>query len=406
MSTASAAKPISLGKVLAIPSFRSLWISQLVSIFGDFLAIYAVISMMSFKMHATPRQITLVTVFFMLPLSIVGPLAGVFVDRWNPKRTMITSDLVRAVLILGLLLAHAPWQIYAVFFAASTLSAFFVPAQSVTLPQIVPPEGLLSANAAMQQAMQMVRIVSPAISGALVGWLGENACYLADSATFLVSAAMISRIAIPERPPHDEAQMKSVMADLTSGMRFIFTHPVISFVIISIAAGMFAMGAFGSLTAVFVRDILHSNSYLFGTLGSMIGLGMLVGSIAVSKIAGRVENKANLIVSGMMLCGAFITVVALFPNVFVAVAGCLGIGLGASLLIIPSMAMMQGHVPHEMRGRVSSSSMSVMTMTQGIALVFAGDLASRFGIIPVYYGSGALLAAIGMVGFFWLRKAK
>src|SRR5216684_4445450 len=136
---------LTIRQALAIPSFRKLWLAQLVSIFGDFLALYAVLSEMSFKMHASARSITLVSVSYLLPL------AGVFVDRWNPKRTMVVSDLARAALALGLVISGAPWHIYLVFVAISAFSSFFMPARSVVLPQIVPKEGLLSANAAIQQ---------------------------------------------------------------------------------------------------------------------------------------------------------------------------------------------------------------------------------------------------------------
>jgi MFS transporter, DHA3 family, macrolide efflux protein len=128
-------------------------------------------------MHGTPRQVTLITVFFLLPLALISPIAGVFVDRWDPRRTMIVSDLSRGVLILGLVFANVPEHVYAVLFAVSVFSSFFVPAQSVVVPQIVPPQGLLSANAAMQQAMQVVRIISPVVSGAIVGWFGSSICY-------------------------------------------------------------------------------------------------------------------------------------------------------------------------------------------------------------------------------------
>src|ERR1035438_2222905 len=103
---------LSMRQALAIPDFRKLWLAQMVSIFGDFLALYAVLSAMSFRMHATARAITLVSVFFLLPMAFIGPVAGVFVDRWNPKRTLVTSDLARAVLALGLVVAGAPWHIY------------------------------------------------------------------------------------------------------------------------------------------------------------------------------------------------------------------------------------------------------------------------------------------------------
>src|SRR5690349_15875560 len=121
MSETSPAPPTGIRDVLALPAFRRLWLSQVVSVFGDFIVLYAVIAVVSFQMHGTPRQVTLITVFFLLPFALIGPIAGVFVDRWDPKRTMILSDLVRAVLILGLVFTHAPWQVYAVIFTVSTV---------------------------------------------------------------------------------------------------------------------------------------------------------------------------------------------------------------------------------------------------------------------------------------------
>ncbi len=391
-------------QALAIPAFRKLWLAGLVSIFGDFLALYAVLSAMSFRMHASPRAITLVSVAFLVPMALVGPLAGVFVDRWNPKRTMVASDLTRAVLVLGLVIAGAPWHIYMVFLALSTFSSFFLPSRSVVLPQIVPMEGLMSANALIQQTMQIMQIASPAIAGALAGWAGPSICYYLDSASFVFSGLMIAAMVIPVRPAHANRQMESVLKDLSSGTRFILGHPVISFVILSIAAGTFAMSAFSSLTAVFVRDILHSNSYLFGALGSLIGAGMLFGGFLVAPLARRIQQKAHLVTVGILLCGVSIGVIARIPNDIVALAGCLGIGLGASLMIIAATTIMQGQVPQEMRGRVTSSAMSLISMSQGVALLFAGDLASRFGIVSVFYGSAALLVVISLGGAIRLRR--
>jgi MFS family permease len=389
---------------LAIPAFRKLWLAQLVSIFGDFLALYAVLSAMSFRMHASARAITLVSVSFLLPLAFVGPVAGVFVDRWNPKRTLVTSDLTRAVLALGLVIAGVPWHIYMVFFALSTFSSFFLPARSVVLPQIVPMEGLMSANAVMQQTVQILQIASPAIAGALVGWVGPDTCYYLDSASFVFSGLMIAAMTIPPRPAHANREMKSVLGDLFSGMRFILGHPVISFVILSIAAGTFAISAFGSLTAVFVRDVLHSNTYMFGALGSLIGAGMLAGGFVVTPLARRIQQKAHLVSAGILVCGVFIALIARIPNDVVALAGCFGIVMGGSVMIIPATTLMQVQVPHQMRGRVTSSSMSLISISQGIALLFAGDFASRFGIVTVFYGSAALLMLISLGGTIRLRK--
>jgi MFS family permease len=87
-----------------------------------------------------------------------------------------------------------------------------------------------------------------------------------------------------------------------------------------------------------------------------------------------------------------------------ALAGCVAIGVGASLLTIAAATLLQGQVPAEMRGRVSSSSMSLISISQGVALLFAGDLASRFGIAAVFYGSAVLLLLIAVAGTFRLRK--
>ncbi len=391
-------------QALAIPSFRKLWLAQMVSIFGDILALYAVLSAMSFRMHASARAITLVSVFFLLPMALIGPLAGVFVDRWNPKRTMVVSDLSRAVLALGLVVAGAPWHIYMVFFALSTFSSFFLPARSVAMPQIVPMEGLMSANALIQQTVQMMQMASPAIAGALAGWAGPSVCYYLDSGSFIFSGLMIAAMVIPARPAHANRHVDSVLKDLFSGTRFILGHPVISFVILSIAAGTFAMSAFGSLTAVFVRDVLHSNSYLFGALGSVIGAGMLSGGMLVAPLARRIQQKAHLVNAGILLCGISIALIAAVPNDVVALIGCLGIGIGASLMVIAATTLMQGQVPQEMRGRVTSSAMSLISLSQGIALLFAGDLASRFGIVAVFYGSAAMLLLISLAGAIRLRK--
>src|SRR5436853_7451230 len=140
---------MTIREVLKIKPVRNLWLAQVVSVFGDFLAIFAVLSYVSFNLHASAAQVTLISVSFMIPFALIGPVAGVFVDRWNVKRTMIASDLIRAGLALLLIFVPGLYGIYAILFALSMVSTFFMPAQSVTVRTLVPPHGLLSANALM-----------------------------------------------------------------------------------------------------------------------------------------------------------------------------------------------------------------------------------------------------------------
>src|SRR6202046_2607910 len=123
--------PLSMGDVMRIPMLRKLWYAQVVSVFGDFLALFAVISILTFRLHATAQQVTGVQIAYMLPIAILGVLAGVFVDRWPLKPTMVSSDLTRAFLCLLLLFATQVWHFYAVLAAISIVSSFFGPAQGV-----------------------------------------------------------------------------------------------------------------------------------------------------------------------------------------------------------------------------------------------------------------------------------
>src|SRR5919202_1275516 len=155
--------------------------------FGDVLALFAVLAVVSFTMHGTPQEITGVQIAYMLPIVFVGPIAGVFVDRWPLKPTLVASDLIRAGLALLLIPSTAVWHVYLVLAALSSVSAFFGPAQQVTIRTHVPLNGLVSANALMQIAFMGMRVVGPAAAGAIASSFGPQTCYALDVASFVVS---------------------------------------------------------------------------------------------------------------------------------------------------------------------------------------------------------------------------
>src|SRR5207302_3188027 len=185
-----------MGAVMRIPMMRRLWYAQVVSVFGDFLALFAVISILTFRLHATAQQVTGVQIAYMLPIAILGILAGVFVDRWPLKPTMVSSDSVRAALCLLLLAATQVWHFYAILAAISVVSSFFGPAQGVAIRSAVPLHGLRSANALMQQVMFGMRIIGPAIAAFMVAYLGPASCYIFDAVSFVASACLIATLAI------------------------------------------------------------------------------------------------------------------------------------------------------------------------------------------------------------------
>ena len=384
--------------------FLRLWIAQTVSLFGDFVAAFAVQVAVVFRMHGSARDVTGVLLASLAPAIVLGPVAGVFADRWDPRRTMIVSDVARGLLILLLaFVTHLP-QLYALCFLVSCFSSFFAPAQAIAIPLLVQREDLMAANARMQQTMQLARIVSPAAAGAIATGLGESACYYADSLSFFFSAAMLATLTCHRPAIAQPRRLRVIGGELMQGLRFLFTNPKLSFVTLSWAAGTFAAGCFGALASLYVRDTLHAHASVLGMIGSMIGLGTLAGSAVVGRLA-RGRDAAPLIGIGMLVVGSAILLLAAFPSRMAALVGAAGIGLGVAVVMVAATAMLQGETPAGMRGRISSGSASVMSMAYGGAIVLSGGWAARVGVLPVFFLSAALLFITGLCGIWRYKRA-
>jgi len=393
---------LSFREALRIRAVRRLWFAQIVSVFGDFLAIFAVFSVVTFQMHGTPVQVSMILVAFLTPFAFVSPLAGVYVDKWNVKATMIASDAIRGVLIVSLLFVRDLYAIYAIFFALSTVSSFFMPAQSVAVRALAPAEGLMAVNALMSQAIQVSQIVAPSIAGLLVQFVGANSCFVFDSFSFFFSAGMIATLAIHRAPAPASGAASTVLASLRQGFRFIVTHSAISFVMLSMASGMFAVRCFGSLLSIYVRDILKSTADVFGYLNSLIGIGMIVASQFLPRFARKV-SKPHLVIYGLCGMGFGVLVTALFGRLSTTAIGMLALGFSAAFIMVTSSTLLQQETPHELLGRVSSSMMCIMAVSQVLAMFVAGPVAQRAGIRNLYFGSAAMLVTIAGLGLARLR---
>src|SRR5262249_31769972 len=349
-----------------------------------------------------------ISVAFLIQFALSGRIAGVCVDRLDARLTMIASDLIRSALALGLVFASGLDQIYAILFALSAVSTFFVPAQTIMIRSITPREGLMAANALMQQAFQVVRIVSPAIAGAMVRWIGAKPGYYFDSASFIFSASMIAAIAVSRAiaataaaAPSERGKLKSILNDLLAGARFIFTHATISFVMLAMAAGMFALSCFAPLIAIYGRDTVKSTEFQFGVINSLIGVGMIFATQFITRFAKN-RSKSLLVVAGLFGMGMAVAVMASVGHLAVAAVGAFGIGFGAIFIIVPTQTLMQQETPVELVGRVSSSFMSVLSVSQLVGLIVSGSLAHTLGIKNLFFASAAMLVLFACFGYLRL----
>ncbi len=402
---------MSFAAVLRIDVMRRVWYAQMISLFGDWLALFAVIAVVSFAMHGSPKQIIGVQIAYMLPIVFVGPIAGVFVDRWPLKPTLVSSDLIRAVLALMLIPSAALWQVYIVLAALSSVSAFFGPAQQVTIRTHVPMHGLIAANALMQIAFMGSRIVGPATAGAIASTFGPRACYALDVLSFVLSAALIGSVAIKRStmaasPAGSSSnRIHVIWRDMREGMHFIVHHAAVLFVVLAMAAGLFIIGCFGPLVAIFVRDNLQGSARLFGFVSGTIGVGLLLGTQILRKLAARVSDD-TMVLSGLagIGVGAFLLGAVVHPAA--TLLSSFTIGFAFSAIMVPAQTLLQRETPHAMIGRVSSTNISVAFLGQIIGLLMSGVLADMFGVRTVFVLCAGLAFALAAGGRAFLHAKR
>jgi MFS family permease len=420
----NAPEPLSMAEVLRVVTLRRLWYAQIVSAFGDFLALFAVITIMTFQLRATPQQVTGLNIAYLLPIALLGVISGVFVDRWPLKLTLVGSDFTRAALCLLLFFVHNNiWGFYAVMASISIFSSFFGPAQGVAIRSAVPFHGLRSANALMQQVMFIMRIVGGPIAVTIVKIFGAHACYGLDAASFIASGSLIASLALtipaaalkPAAPDAEPSGVASILTDMKVGAGFIFHHAALLFVIVALAAGMFVMGCFGPLIAVYVRDTLHASSTIFAVTSASIGIGLLAGVNILNAFAKRIPNTTQVYLGlgGIALGTALLAAAPLMPVALpllhtdmpavITIFGCFLIGFACAGIIVPSQTLIQQETPAALMGRVGSTTMSAIFSAQIAGLLLSGILADHTSVRSVFAICTAMLAVLIVAGKLWME---
>ena len=183
------------------PAFRSLWLAQVVSMAGDWFNAVATVVLIN-RYANSGLAVSLLFLARYVPPFFAGPLAGVLADRFDRKAILIASDLLRAGIVLGFLAVDGPervWLVYLLTTAQFVVSAFFEPARSALVPQLVPKEDLLVTNTLAGTTYSSMLVLGAALGGAVAAVFGVGVALVIDSVSFLVSAALIWRIAAPAR---------------------------------------------------------------------------------------------------------------------------------------------------------------------------------------------------------------
>jgi MFS family permease len=265
----------------------------------------------------------------------------------------------------------------------------------------------------MQQAFFIMRIIGPSSAAFLVAAFGAKSCYYLDALSFLISGSLIASLTLsaPKKsaaagqPAQQKTGIASILHDMRQGASFILHHTAVLFVIVAMASGMFVMGCFGPLIAVYVRDNLHQSTRTFGVASAMIGVGLLVGVNVLNTVGKRIANTTQ-VYCGLGGIAIATLLMALLPHTAIAIFGCFLVGFAAAGIIVPAQTLIQQETPHELMGRVGSTNMSVIFGAQIAGLLLSGVLAEHTSVRRVFLLSTGMLAALMLAGKLWMEPQK
>jgi MFS family permease len=391
-------------------NFRLLFIGQAVSQLGDWfnaVAIYALI--LDLTGSATAVAWMLIVQF--LPIAIVGPLAGVVVDRIDRRRLMIVADLARGCLILGLLLvrrADQVWIAYVVMASSVTASAFFEPARTATIPNVTSAEELLPASAMSGAAWSAMMAVGAAVGGLMTAVFGREAAFVVNAASFFVSAWFIARTRFDStpaaRPPLRGLASMTGVTDLVEGFQYLRGRSHVA-ALMFVKAGWGFAGGMLLLLTIFGQRVFPvggSTAAGIGVLYGARGIGTGLGALALRWILVQEPRRLRMTIApAYFFIGAFYVVLAGARALPLAAAAVLLAHFAGSVIWVFSTVLLQLEVPDRFRGRVFATELALVTLTASISSYWMAYELDRVGRSPRTL-SLALGVLFWVVGLAWL----
>jgi MFS family permease len=202
--------------------------------------------------------------------------------------------------------------------------------------------------------------------------------------------------------PAEKTGLARILADMQVGIGFIFHHAGILFVMLAMASGMFVIGCFGPLIAVYVRDSLHASTRTYGVASAMIGVGMFVGVNALTTL-GRKSKNVVLVYSGLGGIALGVCLLTGLTHISSTIAATLIIGFAVAGIIVPATTMMQQETPPALMGRVGSTFMSLIFTAQISGLIVSGLIADYLGVRHVFAYCAVLLVLLIAAGRLWME---
>ncbi|MEM7132915.1 MAG: MFS transporter [Chloroflexota bacterium] len=396
----------SLLRALRSPSFALLWGGQTCSRLGDYL--YEIgLAWWVLETTGSATAMAAVLAFAFGPMVLLGLIGGVAVDRYSRLHIMLLADIIRGgTALLVALLAFTGrlelWHVYGLSLVFGLAEAFFHPAYSATVPDLVPEEDLSSANSLTSLSIQLGRIAGPGLGALIIGLMGTEAIFLINGTTFGIAAVLliplVKRKEVGAASLHKPTPDADFLASLKEGVRYVWAVPWLWRSIIIFTLTNIMLGGPYRVSLPMLVDEMGSGINVLGFLTGLFAAGYILGGLVLGSKA-QIRNRGMMIFGGVAMAG-FMLFLYGFPIgiVGLAVAALLN---GAALEVsgLAWMNSMQELIPREKLGRVISidtlGSMALMPLGYGVA-GWATDL---YGPMLIFAIGGGLTACIGLMAY-------
>jgi len=345
-------------------------------------------------------QFTLIAVFAAVPSLIISPIAGTLVDRWDRRRVLIVSNILLAsntLIILFLLFNNqlSIWHIYVLTVTAAIYGAFPLPARAAITPLLISKEQLGRANGLMQFGQAGVQILGPALAGIAVVTIGIQGVMVIDFVSFfaVLLSLLVVRIPRPLISAASRAAQGSLLREMRYGWDYLVARPGMLTLLLLFAISNFLLGSVVILVTPLILSI--SDPAGLGTVASIAGFGMLVGSVVVM-VWGIPKNRILGVLGGSFIGGICVIVGGLQPSVLLFALAAFGYMLTVPIVGTCTTVIWQTKVAADVQGRVFALSGMIASITAPLSFLASGPLADRvFG--PLLAVNGALAGSVGRV---------
>jgi len=387
-------------------SYFPLWLGQLVSNFGDTLH-YIALVVLVFQLTGQGLAVAAVVVAEVIPTLLLGPIAGVVIDRLSRKTVLIGADLFRATLVLTLLWPQGTWHAYLVAAGLAAGNTFFNPTVQAVMPAITTEDQRLAANSVAWSSGRLVQILGSAVAGGLISLLGTRVVFGLDAASFGVSALLITTLRIPVNAGPVSAGsrrgLSGYLADARGGLQFAARDAFVSRLLVIQGLASLATGATGALLVVLAERHLGLPPAGFAWLIGAIGVGALLGPLIPNTLA-RDYRDARWLFVPYVIRGLGDVLLAVFTPLPIAVLLLFVYGLNTSTGMVVFNSTIQGAVPDVVRGRVFTLLDATWAAMRLLSLALGGLAVDTLGIRALFWGGGILLAVAGCLGLLLLGR--